>query len=230
MRIRGDALLSAPVERVYPALHDPAVLTRAIPGVERLEELAPDRYRMTITAGVAAIKGSYEGEVALTDPRPPGSFVLRASGAGAPGTVRADVAVTLTDAGEGRTRVAYDADAEVGGMVGGVGQRVLAGVAKRTAGEFFRNVDDVLAGRVPTGAELPQQRVGEQVPVATATRAATAVTSSGDFVRGALVGAAIALAGVAVGAALAGRRTWRVTSEPGRVDSVDTSSGSTVFE
>ena len=107
---------------------------------------------MTVTAGVASIKGVYTGEVRLGDQQPPDSFVLTASGSGAPGTVSADVRVTLADAGGGTTAVTYDADAIVGGMVGGVGQRMLTGVAKKTAGEFFGAVDDVLNGRAASPA------------------------------------------------------------------------------
>lgn len=154
MKITGSASLNAPVEAVWAALNDPAVLVRTIPGCERLEEVGQDRYRMTITAGVASIKGSYDGEVALAEQRPPSSFVLRASGAGAPGTVQADVTVTLApDGADGAgTVLRYDADAVVGGMVGGVGQRMLTGVAKKTAGEFFKAVDGVLTGVTPAAA------------------------------------------------------------------------------
>jgi uncharacterized protein len=154
MKITGSANLNAPVEAVWAALNDPAVLVRTIPGCERLEEVGQDRYRMTITAGVASIKGSYDGEVALAEQQPPSSFVLRASGAGAPGTVQADVTVTLApDGADGSgTVLRYDADAVVGGMVGGVGQRMLTGVAKKTAGEFFKAVDGVLTGAAPAEA------------------------------------------------------------------------------
>ncbi len=151
MKVTGSATLHAPREKVWDALNDPAVLVRTIPGCQQLEEVGPDRYRMTITAGVASIKGTYQGDVALTDQEQPGSFTLKASGAGAPGTVSADVKVTLAEA-DGDTRLDYDADAIVGGVVGGVGQRVLSGVAKKTAGEFFKAVDDVLTGKAPGGA------------------------------------------------------------------------------
>src|SRR5262249_56568980 len=94
----------------------------------------------------ASTRGPFAGDVRLTDRRKPRSFVLRASGAGAPGTVTADVAVALTEFGDGGTLLSYDADVVVGGMVGGVGQRVLSGVAAKTAGEFFAAVNDVLTG------------------------------------------------------------------------------------
>jgi carbon monoxide dehydrogenase subunit G len=145
MRIAGTATLHAPVETVYQTLRDPAVLVRTIPGCERLEEVGEDAYAMTVTAGVASVRGTYAGDVRLTDHRAPNGFVLRASGSGTPGTVSADVTVDLSPGQDGTTELKYAADATVGGMIGGVGQRLLTTVAKRTAGEFFDAVNQVLA-------------------------------------------------------------------------------------
>lgn len=212
MKVTGSATLHAPRDKVWAALNDPAVLVRTIPGCQQLEEVGPDAYRMTVTAGVASIKGTYQGDVALTDQDAPGSFVLRASGAGAPGTVSADVRVTLAES-DGVTRLDYDADAIVGGMIGGVGQRVLAGVAKKTAGEFFKAVDDVLTGKAPS---VPSPRgEGEVGAVAGAAQpgvftAPAAGRRAGvlgdDFLRGLVAGAVIALLGALVGGWAARRR------------------------
>src|SRR3954447_26948431 len=150
MKVNGTAILNAPPEQAWAALNDPAVLVRAIPGCQQLEATGPDRYRMTVTAGVASIKGSYVGDVQLTDHVPHSAFTLRASGAGAPGTVSADVRVTLDQQDDGSTLLGYAADAVVGGPVGGVGQRVLSGVAKKMAGEFFRAVNAEWDAAAPT--------------------------------------------------------------------------------
>ncbi|GAA4206922.1 carbon monoxide dehydrogenase subunit G [Streptosporangium oxazolinicum] len=134
---------------MWSALQNPAVLVRTIPGCERLEETGPDTYRMTVTAGVASIKGVYQGEVALSEPEAPERFVLRARGQGAPGTVDATVEIRLSEV-EGGTRIDYDAEAVIGGMIGGVGQRMLGSVARKTAGEFFSAVESHLAsGGIP---------------------------------------------------------------------------------
>jgi carbon monoxide dehydrogenase subunit G len=206
MRVTGSATLHAPREKVWEALNDPAVLVRTIPGCLQLEEVGPDRYRMTITAGVASIKGTYQGDVALTDQEQPGSFTLKASGAGAPGTVSADVKVTLAEA-DGDTRLDYDADAIVGGVVGGVGQRVLSGVAKKTAGEFFKAVDDVLTGKAPAvPAPRDETTAGQLSPAPTPgvftapVKARSGGLIGSDFVKGAVFGAVVALLGVLVGA------------------------------
>lgn len=211
MKVSGTAVLRAPRGEVWAALNDPAVLVRTIPGCSRLEEAGPDQYRMTVSAGVGSIKGTYAGDVRLHSQEEPGSFVMTASGAGAPGTVSADVRVTLSEGEAGATVLEYDADAIVGGMIGGVGQRMLAGVAKKTAGEFFAAVEDVLTGAAPV-AVAPGESTGTAAAavvapgVYEAPAAARAVAAApGEFTRGVLVGAAVALAGVALGGWLGSR-------------------------
>jgi hypothetical protein len=207
-------------DRVWAALQDPAVLVRTIPGCERLEETGPDTYRMTVNAGVASVKGVYQGEVALAEPSAPESFVLRARGQGAPGTVDATVQVRLSEIDEG-TRVDYDAEAVIGGMIGGVGQRMLGSVAKRTAGQFFAAVEQQL--RLPVPAETPVLQEAE-TPVLQAVGASRAAAAPGQGVvyerpgrrdgesRPWVVlasfgtGAGIALTGVAVGWLLGRKR------------------------
>ncbi|MEU1385185.1 MULTISPECIES: carbon monoxide dehydrogenase subunit G [unclassified Nonomuraea] len=196
MKVAGSAVIGVQRDRVWAALQDPAVLVRTIPGCERLEETGPDTYRMTVNAGVASIKGVYQGEVALAEPHAPESFTLRARGQGAPGTVEATVLVRLSEI-DGGTRVDYDADAVIGGMIGGVGQRMLGSVAKRTAGEFFSAVEGHLSAPPPVPAapaaapaapalyERPPARHAEPRPWAL-------LAAFG-------MGAAAALAGVAVG-------------------------------
>ncbi len=205
MKVSGTAVLHAPRDKVWAALNDPAVLVRTIPGCQQLEQVGPDAYRATVMAGVASIKGTYSGDVRLSDQTEPDSFVMHASGAGAPGTVSADVRVTLADADDGATRLEYDADAIVGGVIGGVGQRMLAGVAKKTAGEFFTAVDDVLTGR----ADLAPAAAAAAGPAGAPAAAAPAVYTApqrqrqavpvGVVLGAVVVGALIALAGVLIG-------------------------------
>jgi len=210
MKISGTAVLNAPVDQVWAAFNDPAVLARTIPGCQELREVGPDAYKMTVTAGVASIKGTYEGNVALTEQNPPSFLVLRAAGAGAPGTVGADVKISLLDSATGGTDLTYDADAVVGGVIGGVGQRMLTGVAKKMAGQFFAAVDADIAGlrapgEMPEAALVPVGAPRPQVTYAGPSAVGRPPFQGRDFLYGALAGAAIALAGVAVGIAAGGR-------------------------
>jgi carbon monoxide dehydrogenase subunit G len=213
MKIIGNAQFAADRAVVWKALNDPAVLVQCIPGCQRLEALGDDAYTLTVAAGVGSIKGVYDGQVRLTDQQQPGSFRMHAQGAGAAGTIGADVLVTLEESAGGGASVTYDADAVVGGMIGGVGQRMLVGVSKRMAEEFFRNVENAVgagAGQLadggapePTGAS-PAPSVGA---VFTAPAKAGGIpTGGGSFAQGVLVGAAAALAGAVVGAWITRRR------------------------
>ena len=129
---------------------------------------------------------------------------MRLQGAGAPGTIDATVHVSFRDGGEGgQTTVEYDADAVVGGMVGGVGQRMLGSVSKRMAGEFFANVARAIGGEgaapvaAPAPANRPSVRCSPRPPVRR--------TSQQEFLKGIAVGAGLVLLGVVAGS-LFGRR------------------------
>jgi hypothetical protein len=181
MKIIGNAQFAAEPSVVWQALNDPAVLVQCIPGCHRLEALGDDAYAMTVAAGVGSIKGVYDGQVRLTDRAHPGSFRMHAQGAGAAGTIGADVLVTLEGAVTGGTSVTYDADAVVGGMIGGVGQRMLVGVSKRMAAEFFGNVETVLtaglltadSAALPDGAAASKPSGASRLPPDPSTAAAT---------------------------------------------------------
>jgi carbon monoxide dehydrogenase subunit G len=212
MKITGHNSIPFPVEQVWDALLDPAVLVRTIPGCERLETTGEHTYDMTVTAGVASIKGTYAGTCALSDLTPHESLVMRLRGSGAPGTVDATVHVSFSTA-DGLTTVAYDADAVVGGMVGGVGQRMLGSVSKRMAGEFFDNVGNAIASTDGTAGDAgpPDGSIGkppEGAPSSTPgvfTAPPRPVGSQHEFVKGIAVGAGLVLLGVLAGS-LVGRR------------------------
>jgi carbon monoxide dehydrogenase subunit G len=204
MKITGQNTIPYPVEQVWDALLDPGVLVRTIPGCERLETTGENSYAMTVTAGVAAIRGTYDGTCSLSDLQKHESLVMRLQGAGAPGTIDATVNVAFAADGDDATRVSYDADAIVGGMVGGVGQRMLGSVSRRMAGEFFGNVAGAIGGApVAAAPGAPAAATGEIGEVFTAPPRPP--SSQQDFLKGVAVGAGLVLLGVVAGG-LFGRR------------------------
>ena len=139
MKIDGHYQIPAPAEQIYAALQDPDVLTRCIPGCEKMEKSGDDRYRVTLKLGVAAIKGTYTGSIAIADKRPGEALTLLAEGSGAPGFVKGHGRVVLSGRGEA-TELAVEGDAQVGGKVAAVGQRMLGGVSKQLMNEFFNRL------------------------------------------------------------------------------------------
>ncbi|CAM3538323.1 SRPBCC family protein [Nocardioides zeicaulis] len=213
MKFTGENVLNAPVDQAWDALLDPAVLVRTIPGCEKLEATGDNAYAMTVTAGVASIKGTYAGSCQLGDLHEHESLVMKLDGAGAPGTIGATVNVRFTPEGD-TTRVSYDADATVGGMIGGVGQRMLTSVSRRMAAEFFGNVDSAIAGgpvaatvTAPAGATVEPGAPAPTGAVFTApAKASSPVGSQQDFLTGIAVGAGLVLLGAVVGGLLGRRR------------------------
>jgi uncharacterized protein len=212
VNLDGSAVLRADREQVWSMITDPAVLARTIPGCMSLEQVGDDHYRMSVSVGVGAIKGTYAGEVRLSDQNRPESYVMHASGSGGPGQVKAVVPIVLTDNGDGTTTLAYSADAVVGGPVAGVGQRMITGVAKRTAQQFFTAIDHELRREVVPISAAPSAAVAGEAPSVEAPRvfAGRAAAPPGELnlrevALGAIGGAALSLIGVAVGYVL-GRR------------------------
>jgi uncharacterized protein len=218
VNLDGSAVLSASPEQVWSVITDPAVLARTIPGCETLEQVGDDEYKMNVSVGVGAIRGTYAGEVKLSDKQHPTSYVMHASGAGAPGNARAQVTINLEPADGGKTNLTYSADAVIGGPVAGVGQRMITGVAKRMAGQFFTAIDAELTGTAaPVAAAAPSAAavsstsdaslVAAGAPVAAPSRtfagkAGEHVRTSGDvrsLLMGAVGGALLTLIGVLVG-------------------------------
>jgi uncharacterized protein len=206
MKISGANVIDQPVDKVWDALLDPRVLVATIPGCERLESTGDHTYAMTVTAGVAAIKGTYSGSCALSDLDEHSSLVMKLQGAGAPGTIDATVNVRFSEPAAGQTEVSYDADAVVGGMVGGVGQRMLTSVSKRMAGEFFSNVGDAISRPASVESAETAEAPAEVGAVFTATARPGGISSRDDFVKGIVVGAGLVVLGVVVGSIFGRRR------------------------
>ena len=216
MKLTGEATLVAPVDQVWAALLDPQVLVSTIPGCERLEQSAEHAYDMTVTAGVAAVRGTYTGTCRLSDLRTHESLRMSVQGAGAPGTIGADVDVRFEANGDGTTTLLYEADAVVGGMIGGVGQRMLSSVSRRMAAEFFTNVEQSIRGvaahREPVGAGPTTEEVaaqptrGEGIAGQVFTAPPRPGVEQDSFLKGVAVGAGLVALGVVLGGVFGRRR------------------------
>ena len=136
MEISGTYTFNAPPDRVWALLMDPAVLSSCIPGCDRFEPDGDDRYNVTLTVGLAAITGTYNGTVILTDMIPQTSYRLVVEGQGRPGFVKGSSAIALRAAGA-TTAVDVSADVHTGGPIARVGQRLISGVAKMMMDRFF---------------------------------------------------------------------------------------------
>jgi carbon monoxide dehydrogenase subunit G len=136
MKVEGLYTFPGPPQQVWDLLLSPDSLRTCIPGVESLTETSADHWDAVMKVGVAAIKGTYKGKVALVEKEPPTAYTLQVEGSGGPGFVKGSAKITLEPQGDG-TLVKVEGDGQVGGMLAGVGQRMLPGVAKMLMNQFF---------------------------------------------------------------------------------------------
>ena len=136
MKIEGTYQIHVPRERIFAALTDPQILQRCIPGCQSLDKIADDTYVATMKAGVGPVKGIFKGNVRLEDMQPPSHYRMIVDGKGGPGFVKGTGDFDLRDV-DGGTAIAYQGDLQVGGVIAGVGQRMIEAAAKMLASQFF---------------------------------------------------------------------------------------------
>ena len=143
--IGGEETLAAPIAEVWRLINDPAVLTRCIPGCKSMTQTAPDTYAVDMQLKVASVSGSFAGAVALADKAEPTRCRLTLSGGGTLGHAKGEASLELSALDAASTKLIYKGEGEIGGLVAGVGQRILKGVAKHLVGQFFTQFRKVTA-------------------------------------------------------------------------------------
>lgn len=146
MKIRGSYLLSGSPEQVWQLLNDRERLAHCLPGCQRLAPDGPDRYKVAVKFAIAAVSGNYSGSVELSEKKPPHSMRMCVEGKGVPGFMKGEGQLELVEK-KGQTEVKYEGEAQVGGVIAAIGQRLIEGAARRIIQQFFENA----AAQLKTG-------------------------------------------------------------------------------
>ncbi|TMG77419.1 MAG: carbon monoxide dehydrogenase subunit G [Betaproteobacteria bacterium] len=153
MEMTGEQLIPLPQAEVWRGLNDPEVLKACIAGCESIERVSDTEYRVAMVAAVGPVKARFNGKLVLSDLKPPDSYSLSFEGSGgAAGFGKGGAQVSLKTEGAG-TRLTYSARASVGGKLAQVGSRLIDGVAKKMADDFFAAFNEKLAGPAAKPAE-----------------------------------------------------------------------------
>ncbi len=136
MKVQGSYTFDVDVESVWRALQSPDVLSGCIPGSEKISRTGPDTYDVSLRLRVAAVSGSYTGKVAIEDKVHLESYRMVVEGKGAVGSLRSDVTIRFVEEEEG-TRVELSGDAQIGGFVARVGERILGAASRMLMDQFF---------------------------------------------------------------------------------------------
>lgn len=144
MTMTGEIHLAAPREAVWAKLNDPDVLKACIPGCEELERTEDQGFRAVARMKVGPVSARFKGKVALSDLDPPNGYRISGEGeGGVAGFAKGSAKVDLLEK-EGGTLLTYQVDAQIGGKLAQLGQRLINGTAKKLADEFFTNFAQAL--------------------------------------------------------------------------------------
>jgi len=168
MDMTGEQLIPLPQQRVWEALNDPEVLKACIPGCESIEKISESEYAVVMTASIGPVKARFNGKLKLSDLNPPNSYSIAFEGSGgAAGFGKGSARVELVPEANS-TRLRYTANASVGGKLAQVGSRLIDGVAKKMADDFFTRFNEKVAppapvadtahvadGAIPPGVKYP---------------------------------------------------------------------------
>jgi carbon monoxide dehydrogenase subunit G len=139
MTMTGEVQLPAKRDVVWQKLNDAEVLKACIPGCEELNKDSDTEFRAVATTKIGPVKARFKGRVQLTDLDPPNGYRISGEGdGGVAGFAKGGATVNLTDK-EGGTLLTYNVEAQIGGKLAQLGQRLVNGAAKKVADEFFRN-------------------------------------------------------------------------------------------
>jgi carbon monoxide dehydrogenase subunit G len=149
MEMQGSRTLAADRQQAWEALNDPEVLKACIPGCDKVEPAGPDQYAIAMSVKIGPVSAKFAGKIQLLDVQPPTSYTLKFEGqGGAAGFGKGQAQVRLEPRDSG-CELTYTASAQVGGKIAQVGQRLIDGVARSMAEDFFKRFEQELQRRHP---------------------------------------------------------------------------------
>jgi len=218
MEMTGEQRIAAPREAVWAALNDPDVLKACIPGCESIDKQSDTDYKIVMLAAVGPVKARFTGKLAIEDSDPPQGYALVFEGSGgAAGFGKGRAAVALSGDEPDATLLSYTASAQVSGKLAQVGSRLIDGVARKMAGDFFgrfnaRFAQDGGQGDVEPGAQAGTAS-GAAVEAAGLAPAGAAARGPGGSSSAATAGAASYAAPPAARAPAADNATgWKIAT------------------
>jgi hypothetical protein len=136
MKLEGSHVIDAPRDKVWNLILDPNVLAKCTPGVKSMEADGEDKYKATLELGIGPVRGQFAGNVQVTEKSYPDTMTLSVEGAGGPGGMKAVGKLKLIEV-DGKTTISYEGEPQLSGRIAAVGMRLVGGVAKQLAGQFF---------------------------------------------------------------------------------------------
>lgn len=163
MKLNGENIIQASRMQVWEALNDPTVLKETIPGAQSVEQSADDEFKAAVEIKIGPVKAKFTGKINLSDVNPPNGYKIVGQGqGGAAGFAKGSAVVSLTELDPETTKLNYEVDAQVGGKLAQVGQRLIQSASKSLADQFFNNLQEYFnSDSTPIDEEQPVIEAGK---------------------------------------------------------------------
>jgi len=147
MKLNGENIIQASRIQVWDALNDPSVLKETIPGAQSVDQSSDDEFKAVVEIKIGPVKAKFTGKINLSDVNPPNGYKIIGQGqGGAAGFAKGSAVVSLTELDPETTKLVYEVDAQVGGKLAQVGQRLIQSASKSLADQFFNNLQEYFNG------------------------------------------------------------------------------------
>ena len=147
MKLNGENIIQASRIQVWDALNDPGILKETIPGAQSVDQSSDDEFKAVVEIKIGPVKAKFTGKINLSDVNPPNGYKIIGQGqGGAAGFAKGSAVVSLTELDPETTKLVYEVDAQVGGKLAQVGQRLIQSASKSLADQFFNNLQEYFNG------------------------------------------------------------------------------------
>jgi carbon monoxide dehydrogenase subunit G len=175
MKVKGEYTFEAPPERVWKGLMDPEVMAATMPGAEKLELVGKNQYQSDLNIKVGPVQGKFRGRIELENIDPPNAYTMKVDGQGPQGFVNATARIEIAAAGD-QTRMTYEGDAQVGGRIASVGQRLMESSAKVIIKQSLEGLNTTLKAQIAAETAGGDPAAASEIAAPSATEFAASVT------------------------------------------------------
>ena len=137
LHLEGTYVIKAPRKKVFDFVSNPKSVSRCLPDLQSLEILSKDSFKATVKVGIGFVKGAFNFDVNLLEKTPPSHAKLKAHGSGSGSVIDLDTSIDLTDNPDGGTKLTWTAEAMIGGLLAGVGQRLIGTASEKQVSQLF---------------------------------------------------------------------------------------------
>ncbi len=141
MSLSGAFELKIPLDKAFKFLTDSNNVSRCIPDSDNTKVVNKTVFSTSLNMGIGLIKGSFVVRCEIK-PHLPNLIFLLIEGSGVGSKLKVGLSLELTKKSQTLTSVSWEADAEMSGLIGGVGENLLKNIGESKIEEIVKRLKE----------------------------------------------------------------------------------------